>query len=153
MDAADRVPRVGTEVLHQKLAYHKQYRQENKGYFKEKMKEFHEKNPTYHRDTMRKWGRANPDKVQERDNRRHAAKKKSGGRFTAAEWRNLKHRYNYTCLRCGRREPEIKLTVDHVVPLIKGGSNTIENIQPLCKPCNSAKHAQTTDYRESWHDT
>jgi len=42
--------------------------------------------------------------------------------FTAQEWAELKRRYNYTCLRCGRREPEIKLTADHVVPISKGGA-------------------------------
>jgi 5-methylcytosine-specific restriction endonuclease McrA len=34
-----------------------------------------------------------------------------------------------------------------VVPVSAGGANTIDNIQPLCGPCNSAKHTQTIDYR------
>jgi 5-methylcytosine-specific restriction endonuclease McrA len=70
--------------------------------------------------------------------------------FTVNEWRALQEQYNFTCLRCGRREPEIKLTADHVIPISKGGAGTIDNIQPLCKPCNSAKHDEEIDYRPDW---
>jgi 5-methylcytosine-specific restriction endonuclease McrA len=41
----------------------------------------------------------------------------------------------------------VKLTVDHVIPISMDGSNNIENIQPLCRECNSAKHTQTIDFR------
>jgi 5-methylcytosine-specific restriction endonuclease McrA len=109
-----------------------------------------ERNPTYNRDYNREWGRANPDKIREKDNKRRAFKQGKPGSFTAQEWAELKRRYNYTCLRCGRREPEIKLTADHITPISKGGAGTIDNIQPLCKPCNSTKHGDTIDYRPYW---
>lgn len=78
---------------------------------------------------------------------RRARKKANGGKFTALQWAELKHQYDYHCLCCGRREPEIQLTPDHVVPLSRGGSNDISNIQPLCLPCNNRKRARTIDYR------
>lgn len=69
------------------------------------------------------------------------------GEFSALQWKEMKILYAFKCLRCKKREPEISLTLDHIVPLSKGGSHTKDNIQPLCGPCNSAKSTRSTDYR------
>lgn len=60
------------------------------------------------------------------------------------EWDTLKTFYGNRCLRCGVLE---RITKDHVVPLYLGGTNGIENLQPLCHPCNSQKQARIIDYR------
>lgn len=54
-------------------------------------------------------------------------------------WEIIKRVYDYTCPVCGRREPEIKLTKDHIIPVGLGGTSYIENLQPLCTKCNQAK--------------
>jgi 5-methylcytosine-specific restriction endonuclease McrA len=69
-----------------------------------------------------------------------------GEHFTPEEWLALVEFYGHRCLRCGSTEP---LTVDHVIPLSLGGSNAIDNIQPLCEGCNFLKDQGTTDYRPS----
>jgi len=48
------------------------------------------------------------------------------------------------CLKCGSNK---KLTVDHIVPINKGGENKLFNLQTLCKSCNSWKGTKIIDYR------
>jgi 5-methylcytosine-specific restriction endonuclease McrA len=79
--------------------------------------------------------------------KRRAMRREAPGSFTVAEWEALVEKYGRKCLCCGKSEPEIKLTADHVVPLVLGGSNDIGNIQPLCSTCNSSKNATIADYR------
>lgn len=42
------------------------------------------------------------------------------------------------CKHCGESDSK-KLTIDHVVPKHKGGLNTIENMQILCRKCHDKK--------------
>ena len=91
--------------------------------------------------------------LQERaiyEKNRRARKLQAGGTFTQQEWEALCKYYDYTCLRCGRQEPAIELTVDHVIPLSMGGSNSIDYIQPLCRSCNARKRTKAVDYRKEW---
>lgn len=43
------------------------------------------------------------------------------------------------CYYCGRQFPEKELTMDHIVPLIRGGKSAKNNIVPACKECNNKK--------------
>lgn len=74
--------------------------------------------------------------------KRRAIKNGAIGSHTFGEWELLKKQYGYTCPVCGESEPKIILTQDHIIPLSKGSSDYIENIQPLCKSCNSRKGAK-----------
>jgi 5-methylcytosine-specific restriction endonuclease McrA len=73
------------------------------------------------------------------------------GSYTVSEWIDLKNKYGNQCLCCARHESELEsvLEQDHVIPLSKGGSNWISNIQPLCADCNGmgGKGTKIIDYR------
>jgi hypothetical protein len=46
------------------------------------------------------------------------------------------------CNYCGST---IKLTIDHVMPLCRGGTNDLDNLVPACRACNSQKHTKTVE--------
>ncbi len=46
-----------------------------------------------------------------------------------------------TCYYCGMRVPPKELTLDHLLPLIRGGHSTRGNCVPACKSCNSKKQS------------
>jgi 5-methylcytosine-specific restriction enzyme A len=43
------------------------------------------------------------------------------------------------CYYCGREVPPKELSMDHIVPLIRGGKSTKGNMVPACKECNNRK--------------
>lgn len=67
------------------------------------------------------------------------------GTFTDHEFKELCEKYGNRCLCCG--DKEAVLEADHVVPLTRGGSDEIHNIQPLCGYCNRSKFVDIIDYR------
>lgn len=46
------------------------------------------------------------------------------------------------CQYCGKKFPPHALTMDHLVPLIRGGRSTKGNLVPACKECNAKKKHQ-----------
>lgn len=83
-----------------------------------------------------KYRKEHPDKTQANKQRRRTRENLAGGSFTGDEWVALKEKHKNLCALC---KQEKKLTVDHIKPLSRGGSNYIANIQPLCIGCNSRK--------------
>lgn len=75
-----------------------------------------------------------------------AAKIGARGSFTYEEWLILREHFGDVCGNC--KVPLERPVMDHVIPLSRGGTNYIENIQTLCKACNSGKGAKSIDHRD-----
>jgi 5-methylcytosine-specific restriction endonuclease McrA len=70
------------------------------------------------------------------------------GTHTKEEWQALLIFCEYRCVKCGSHE---SIEKDHITPLYLGGSDSIENLQPLCQYCNVSKGPDCTDHRNpSW---
>ena len=53
-------------------------------------------------------------------------------------------RDQYRCRECGAsKEDGVTLEIDHIIPVAKGGTNDISNLQTLCKACNRGKYTDT----------
>jgi 5-methylcytosine-specific restriction endonuclease McrA len=123
------------------------YREANRAVLAERQKRWRAEHPEEYRAIHSAWKSRNTAAVNAATHRRRNLIAGNGGHWTAAEWEALKAEFDYHCLMCARQEPEITLTVDHIVPVSMGGSNSIDNIQPLCKSCNSIKARLTQDLR------
>lgn len=134
----------------------KQYRLDNIEKIKESDKKYYENNKEKKKEYNRRYRQENKDKLnaQKRDyhqrnpqfvtNRR--ARRKEFMRdnvITKLEWLKIMESTNWTCTYCGvsLRSSKIR-TIDHVIPLSKGGSHTVDNLVPACRSCNSKKSAK-----------
>jgi 5-methylcytosine-specific restriction endonuclease McrA len=93
---------------------------------------------------LKEWRRRNPDKSHAyvraaTIKRRRAA---GGQSFTAAEWLALLAHHGGACAYCGSK---LMIEIDHRTPLMRGGSNLIENILPACRRCNRRKGTMTEE--------
>lgn len=73
-------------------------------------------------------------------------RRKTTGSHTQKQWEILCSFFNGVCPRC--LQPTEEFTKDHIVPLSLGGTDNIDNIQPLCLRCNVIKsNLYQIDYR------
>lgn len=71
--------------------------------------------------------------------------KHNGGSHTDDQWFELCEKYHHRCLGCGANG---KMTKDHIIPICKGGTSDINNLQPLCDQCNQMKGDMIIDFRD-----
>lgn len=129
--------------------YKKQWSAENEGSVNASKRKHYERNRDEIIARSKEWAENNPEKVSQakanNSRKRRAAKHASPGGFTVEEFRALCEAYGNRCLACG--DAEAALQADHIVPLTRGGTDDIGNIQPLCGTCNRKKFVAIVDYR------
>ena len=101
---------------------------------------FAKAHPEKNRENARAQYRKNPAKFAVYSRNRKARKKAAEGHHAAAEITALYQRQRGRCANC-KASLKPGYHADHIIPLSRGGSNWITNIQLLCPPCNLSKKA------------
>jgi len=90
------------------------------------------------------WEAANPDRSRVRhvvaQRRRRARIARVLATLTPQEWEAILEAAGRACVYCGGQE---RLSMDHLIPISRGGPHTSENVAPACLPCNLSKGAKT----------
>ncbi len=117
---------------------------------REQNRQWFQKNQPWKRPEKREYLKAWLAENRDRKNLSNALRKHriraGGGTIRLIDWLTLCEKFDNKCLNCGKEE----ITMDHVIPISKGGAHNIENVQPLCVSCNCSKGAKTIDYRRNY---
>lgn len=137
---------VGVRLLHFPLmssrsdqaAYHRAWREAHPDYYVK----YRAKNREKHKAYFLQWQRDHPEQIATYQSVRRARKAGGGGSHTTEERQEKFAALGGRCYYCGL---EGLLTIDHLTPLSRGGTDDINNIVPACKPCNSRKGRKTEE--------
>lgn len=114
------------------------YRSNNSDKISEYHKHYYNENKEKIQRQQREYIISNPDKVLIKNNRRRARKQNAAGNCDVIKLNNRKAVYGNKCYLCG----DEATAIDHVKPLLNGGSNWPANLRPICWSCNSSKGAK-----------
>lgn len=137
-----------------KQAYNQNYHVVNKDRLLEHKRLKRLNNLEAERKRQRDWARNNKDKVNatarrhyaknpESIQKHHAARraKRLGNKtfyISKSEWKNF---YLNECFYCKLKKEQ--MTVEHLIPISRGGDHSIGNLTTLCLSCNSSKAGKT----------
>jgi 5-methylcytosine-specific restriction endonuclease McrA len=100
---------------------------------------FYEKNKEAHAEAVKKWASTNKEVVaayQKTSALKRRAQRRQNGIFKVSH-KEIAKLQDQPCFYCGSLKSK---TIDHVIPINKGGTHSIGNLVPCCKSCNSSKH-------------
>ena len=123
------------------LEKNKQYYEDNKEQILEKNKQYREDNKKYYKEYNKQWRKDNPDKVFNYHNDRRLKKENQGRGISKDQWLEMMKFFDWKCAYSGEYVNNSKIrTIDHIIPLAKGGLNEIWNCVPMIKSYNRSKH-------------
>lgn len=133
-------------------AYNEGYYQANADRLKADVKSYREANPEAVKAVKVRWYAQNPDRASEAAQRRRARKK---GAFVETVRRAVIYaRDGWVCQLCGEPVPKVPYpdplspSLDHVIPLIRGGKHAPDNVQLAHLRCNLRKGTKVEQREE-----
>lgn len=118
--------------------YYKEYAQKNRERLRLYQREWAKNNRDKERLKSAKYLAKNKEKNALKSQKRRALEKQRES-FLILD-REVKRLYSRPCANCSSKD---NITLDHIVPLFRGGRHSVGNLQPLCKSCNSQKQHRT----------
>jgi 5-methylcytosine-specific restriction endonuclease McrA len=104
---------------------------------KKRQRAWYAKNPAKAKAHVQRNRLKDPLKVRCRNEKRRAWKMRVVNTLTPDQWQEVLGIFNNACAYCLRTD--LSLTIDHMVPLCKGGAHSVANVVPACQSCNSRK--------------
>ncbi len=124
---------------------HNRYYRENKELYRLSQNRRRKQNPEARRSESDRYRRNNLEKYRAASLRRRARKAGAEGSFDLSDIREILNSQNGRCFWCNEVMPEGRYTIDHLIPLSRGGTNWPANLVCACHRCNSQKGARTPD--------
>ena len=122
--------------------YSKQYKKQNKEAIKEYIKQYREQNKEVIKEYKKQYRQSPQGQVVKfnSSNRRRAKKQNQGNGITKEQWMECMSFFNWRCAYSGELVSKQETrTIDHIVPINKGGCNEIWNVVPAYRNYNSSK--------------
>ena len=105
---------------------------------RKRVQEWRKRNPTRGAENAKAYAKAHPEAKRLSEQKRRIRKLNNGEfQILAKETNRL---LSSPCANCGSKAD---ITLDHIIPISRGGRHSIGNLQSLCRPCNSSKNAKT----------
>lgn len=118
-----------------RVAYRKKYYQEHKEHKRLVALEWGRKNKEKRKIIKDRWRAKNRERTNFLTRRYIYRKKNAAGSHTLEQIQKL-YSQAKLCIYCNINKPD---TIDHLVPLSRGGSNDVSNLVAVCRSCNSKK--------------
>ena len=138
----------------------KEYVEKNRELVSRKKREYYEKNkekvkaqkkisvskkPDYYKELAKKWREKNHGKVIASNRNRKSMLRKAEGNHSNLDIANLLLKQRNHCAGCFKKIKGNNYHVDHIQPLVLGGSNWPSNLQILCPYCNCSKGGKSPE--------
>jgi 5-methylcytosine-specific restriction endonuclease McrA len=120
------------ELLRSKIRYWNNHEKESL-----RKKKFRQQNPEVMQARNKEYRKNNPEVLRAKAQRRRAKLKQNQTFYISKK--QLKSLYSSNCFYCADKAQ----TLDHVIPISKGGSHGVGNLVPACNHCNFSKAGRT----------
>ena len=110
---------------------------------KKQRKRYNKKHAEHNAAVGKAWREAHPEQNRVLHEQYRARVNEVEGEVTLEEWMEILEEHEFTCHYC--KQVIDGLTMDHVIPISKGGRHEADNIVPACLSCNSSKGAKTLE--------